>query len=483
MGDSGEYGTQTYYFKEERIDLNETHYRIRSFYYYNKSKDLADITDETYSDNSFCYQTTLIKNGINFNSTVARAVCYESFCSNLSLTIKINDDFFVCPRAGGKIEVEGYTGYFLCADYNLICSVTVMCNDLFDCIDKKSETKEESYYYDYNILTSQNLEDAEIKEAEYINNYELSENGICPKDCKQCQENKRYLKCRNDYYFVGSNKNTEEITCLPLSQLSQGYYQLNNIYYKCIDNCDSCNDGETCQQCTNGFTYSNNKCIKLIENCENYGKDDNCEKCKNNFAFKEENKTVCLSTINFDNHYTKDGGISYYPCEKEIHNCSKCYYNNEKSTTNCYLCITNYFLFENENKEICLSEQYLNNTLYKKNETQIDKCSNAINNCKECNNENNCTRCDSYFYMINDNIKNCIDVSFIPTDELYLNEGKNMYYSCNDSNYNDIANSKSCSGKNNCSLCQNKFNFINCNKSVCVEIETLNNKYVKDPND
>ena len=132
MGDIGEYGTQIYYFKKERIDLNETHYRIRSFYYYNKSKDLANITGETYSVNSFCYQTTLIKNGINFNSTVARAVCYESFCSNLSLTIKINDDFFVCPRAGGKIEVEGYTGYFLCADYNLICSGTVMCNDLFD---------------------------------------------------------------------------------------------------------------------------------------------------------------------------------------------------------------------------------------------------------------------------------------------------------------------------------------------------------------
>ena len=41
----------------------------------------------------------------NTNLNVVRAICYESFCSNKSLTIKINEDYFVCPRAGGKIEV------------------------------------------------------------------------------------------------------------------------------------------------------------------------------------------------------------------------------------------------------------------------------------------------------------------------------------------------------------------------------------------
>ena len=43
-------------------------------------------------------------NNIN-DLTLVRAICYESFCSNRSLTIKINDDYIVCPRAGGKIEV------------------------------------------------------------------------------------------------------------------------------------------------------------------------------------------------------------------------------------------------------------------------------------------------------------------------------------------------------------------------------------------
>ena len=43
-----------------------------------------------------------------------------------------------------------------------------------------------------------------------------------------------------------------------------------------------------------------------------------CNKCKENYAFKEDNRTICLNKNNFDNYYTKDEGISYYPCENEI---------------------------------------------------------------------------------------------------------------------------------------------------------------------
>jgi hypothetical protein len=32
------------------------------------------------------------------------------------LTIKIFDDYVVCPRSGGKIKVDGYLGYLLCPD-------------------------------------------------------------------------------------------------------------------------------------------------------------------------------------------------------------------------------------------------------------------------------------------------------------------------------------------------------------------------------
>ena len=96
---NGGYGTKIIY------ESNESE---NPYLYYYSSSALSFITGETYSDHSFCYQSTLIKNNLNNinDLTVVRAICYESFCSNRSLTIKINNDYIVCPRAGGKIEVE-----------------------------------------------------------------------------------------------------------------------------------------------------------------------------------------------------------------------------------------------------------------------------------------------------------------------------------------------------------------------------------------
>ena len=478
---NGDYGTFIYYQYKYRETINGTNYIVTS-YYYNKSGDLADMLGETFSDQSFCYQSTLIKEGINFNNTIPRATCFESFCSNRSLTIKVNSDYFVCPRAGGKIVVNGYKGYFLCADYNLICSGTVMCNDLFDCVEKKSETKEETYYYDYDILTSQNLVDAEINEPNNTNNYELSDNGICPKDCKQCQINRICSQCRENYNLVGE-KGIEEIICLPQSELNIGYYQENSIYYKCISNCDICKSGESCEQCSSGFEVVNGKCIKQTENCESYDNEGICSKCADNFAFEEDNRTICIDKTNFENYYTKDNGISYHSCEKEIKNCLKCYYNEEQSKGKCYLCNTNFVLLETVDNNLCLDESVLNKTFYKINSTHIDKCSNAINNCNECDDENTCLKCENDFYMVNDDNKSCINASNIQMDEYYLQDGTTMLYSCQNSSYNDIENCKKCSEKKSCNFCKDDFTFIDGDKSNCVRIESLNNKYIKDPND
>ena len=130
------------------------------------SSEIQNITDEIYSENSFCYQSTLSK---DYNNNISRAICYESFCSSKSLTIKINNNYIVCPRKGGKINVIGYNGYFLCPDYYLICSGKILCNDMFDCIIKKSEIKEESYYYDYESKTSQNIIRAESEQVDNEN--------------------------------------------------------------------------------------------------------------------------------------------------------------------------------------------------------------------------------------------------------------------------------------------------------------------------
>ena len=286
---SGEYGSKISY----------------RYHTYNKSEELYSITGETYSDHSYCFLSSLTKNNtenFDYYSKVVRAVCFESFCSNKSLTIKIHDDYIVCPRAGGKIEVEGYKGYILCPDYNLMCSGTVLCNDMFDCVEKKSEIKEESYYYDYEIKTSQNIEAADTADIDEINNYELSENGLCPLFCEQCKENNKCIKCRNNYGLLVSGNNEEKIICLQENELFIGYYKNNSLYYKCIENCDNCSNKTSCNKCKNNFTFYNNKCIQEIENCKEYDFENQCIKCIDNYAFQAENRNNCFYIGNFSSH-------------------------------------------------------------------------------------------------------------------------------------------------------------------------------------
>jgi hypothetical protein len=260
------------------------------------------------------------------------------FCSSRSLTIKIHENYILCPRAGGKINVDGYGGYLLCPDYNLICSGTKICNDMFDCVKKKSTTKSDSYKYDYKSKTSQSLDRAEAEISDDVNNYELSKDGLCPQYCKLCTESQGCQKCKDEYGLVLDDKD-QKVKCLPLKELNTGYFKNGDIYEKCIDNCDVCFDHLSCYTCKdNYFYFKESKCIKEVENCWKYSDDGKCENCKEDFAFEENNRDKCLSITKFGkNYYTKDE-ISYYKCSSKINNCNECNYDIFDDTISCEKC-------------------------------------------------------------------------------------------------------------------------------------------------
>ena len=341
---SGQYGSKIKYYNK---DDNTTSYYI--------SQELESIIGEKYSDNSFCYLSSLVKKtNINYllYSKTIRPVCFETFCSSKSLSIKINDDYIVCPREGGKITVSNYDGYLLCPDYNLICSGTVLCNDMFDCVEKKSEIKEDGYNYDYQIKTSQNIEFMETQDFDIINNYELSKDGECPQYCKLCEKNKKCLECRQDYIFVGK-VNEEIIKCASLSELNIGHYKVNDsFYYECIDNCEICYDSISCELCNSNFLKLFDKCILKIDNCNEYSEDGSCKKCENNFAFIEEDRNKCINLELLNEYYTKDGGVSYIMCDGEgnnhIENCVGCRYDSQLI---CDKCLSDEYNLDKEKNE------------------------------------------------------------------------------------------------------------------------------------
>ena len=471
---NGLYGSNIYYY--------DTNYGYRTF----SNGNLSSITGEIFSDNSFCFLSSSIKKGtenIDIYTQVHRAICYKIFCSEKSLTVQIHDDFIVCPRSGGKIEIEGYEGYFLCPDYNLMCSGTVICNDMFDCVDKKSEVKESSYIYDYEIKTSQNTEDIETKEADNTYNYELSENAVCPINCKQCKENQICIKCRNDLELV-ANSDNGKIECLEHSQVEIGYYKNeNNVYFKCINNCDECSDSETCEKCSDNFEYRNNKCVIPIENCKEYDTEVTCSKCNNNYAFEKTLRNTCININSFSEFYTKDDGISYYPCDEDITNCYRCNYSKELSKPVCTICKNNYILLESENK--CYSKETIgqNKSFLYIDETKAKKCSEEIENCNECENKDKCIKCMEDYYLFNEDNKTCFGKLEIPIDNCYLNDEKTTYYLCNDTRYNSIDNCEKCMNKESCSLCKNGYTFINKDKTICIDKKGLEGKYIQDKDD
>ena len=475
------------------------------------------------------------------------------FCSEKSLTILVFDNYIVCPRSGGKITALGFDGHLICPDYNLICSGTVLCNDMFDCVDKKSEMKED--IYDYEIKTTQDL--GEIDKDNIIENvYELSENGKCPIYCSQCNNLGQCMKCKNDYGIIEEKGDLNKRYCLSNKELENGYYKKDNIYYKCSDNCINCKDDSSCQVCNYGYILYNNSCYLEINNCDIYNKDgtckscienyqvinntceyadlnckifnedsDNrvcieckenytlvknvckliipncetydddglCDKCNEEYAIIDNNKTICQNK-NFlnDEYYTNDYGINYYKCdgegENKIKDCKRCTYSDSKSIKLiCNECQENFvFLDDIENK--CYSKEIANNkSFYFEDDNHLKSCSKKIDNCIYCEKEKYsgnilCEKCINDYFFVNDNYFKCIKIDEIsPIDEYFLNEEKGCYYSCGI--YSKIENCKKCQKREICNLCQDKFTFINNNKSFCYEIIELRNEYYLDPND
>ena len=278
---------------------------------------------QIYGNNSFCALSSLLPKGTDLYMGIRiKPICYPMFCTNESLTIQIGQQYFVCPQNGGIINsIQNYDGYIYCPEYNLICSGTELCNNMFDCVDKKSESKSKDALPKYTINTTS---DGSVIEGEYIyenlvksnvsKGYERSDddNSKCPKNCFQCIKNRKCFECSDekDYYFVGNNENTGPIKCVdekpdnvtgPYYGPKKYNYEIVNIekyvYYSCMDGCSRCKRGDVCDQCDLTHILNKNKCDERVPHCYIYDKvngvdhDGNgnptgytyCDKCKDNY--------------------------------------------------------------------------------------------------------------------------------------------------------------------------------------------------------
>ena len=327
----GQYPTESFAYFTGGCKLGNGNYgSIINYYNYEKgiyeynypNSMLPNELGEIYSNNSFCIMSSLVPTGkYKMFGSILHPMCYQMYCSSSYLTIQINNDYVVCPRTGGNVEVKGYDGKIHCPDYNLICTGTVLCNDMFDCIEKKSLIKNDTYYYNYTSLTTQQF--SELPKVATLVDYEYSDDGICPLFCSQCTTNKKCKICLNGYNYIGVEENDDQpIICDNRINIEKGYYKANdNVYYLCDKSCETCSEKMKCISCSDNYYIlenSHTECYNLTNypkgyyfnneknvfsachtNCETCSEGPisnntmNCDTCKEGLIYNETNKS-CL---------------------------------------------------------------------------------------------------------------------------------------------------------------------------------------------
>ena len=114
-------------------------------YYYPKSCKYGknENTNEVIGENSMCFESSL-------NISKKETICYQISCdrANKQFTIYLGKTDITCP--GNEMILQnpnGFSGEIKCPNYNLICTSEKWCNDMFDCIEKGSESDLSTYDY------------------------------------------------------------------------------------------------------------------------------------------------------------------------------------------------------------------------------------------------------------------------------------------------------------------------------------------------
>ena len=463
---------------------------------------LEDEIGEKFTNNSFCVLSSLLKKESLLNNKT-RAVCYEMYCSSKSLTIKIKDNYIVCPRSGGKLDdIENFKGYLLCPDYNLICTSKPLCNNLFDCIEEKAEEIDETFFKYINDQGEPDPDDSDnsgdiytIKTTQNSEIYETDDNLVdimkdkpwelatedekkCPSLCMQCDLNNKCIKCAPH-----CNKEDDGARCVEKVPHCKKY----NIQGECLE-CeenyflyqDVANDPYFCKEDEYKKYYyesSNQNHFKRcdnngIENCEECTSNSICDKCKSGFE-KVDDATICgdLST----KLYYEESSNEYKSCfKKSGHSyCKLCEIN--EGDFHCNQCLEGYAFYYDEteiNKCILKTTKDSNKYFTEDNGINYKPCNDqnyhTVEKCETCTRKDECTGCEGVYSLVNSN-KLCIKLS----DKLYYKDTDNNYYLCSTS----LTNCNKCVTKTKCILCNSNSLYPVQNNDGSITCQEINTNY------
>ena len=112
------------------------------FYPKNCNYGKSEYSAETLGSNSICFESSIFNND-------KESVCYKMSCGqNKIINVYIKNTVITCPGYDTILSNPNQLkGEIHCPDYNLVCTSSIWCNEMFDCINKKSTANLNSYDY------------------------------------------------------------------------------------------------------------------------------------------------------------------------------------------------------------------------------------------------------------------------------------------------------------------------------------------------
>jgi hypothetical protein len=115
-----------------------------------------EYSDEVIGSNSICFETSV---NLNINTTA----CYKMSCdrTNKKIIAYIGSQKIECDGEQKIINVNS-SDTLNCPDYNMVCTSSIWCNNMFECIDKQSVTDENTYLYNTNYAQLKQMDNKKL---------------------------------------------------------------------------------------------------------------------------------------------------------------------------------------------------------------------------------------------------------------------------------------------------------------------------------
>ena len=374
------------------------------------------------------------------------------------------------------------------------------------CISKDICTKCIENYYMVDYVQSECVEESTINTVEHYLVEELNTYYSCKysiPNCQKCDGKEKCTECKWGYTILDDDF-SKCIEIISLNLTDRRYYTENNgtNYYSCKNNCFRCKYDSS--------TYT-------------------CLSCKKKNVFVDDNTTACTPTeaIKSDNHYYKENGTHYKSCSTSMENCLTCknkthcltcdgdnlgvlygyfnkcidiiedsisnfiykdtYYYNCKDIEGCKKCLNISYCIEAIDSNYCLLDHkpiHLNkkNDLYylsepgDENGNTCKSCSEGVDNCFSCSEENVCYQCANGYTIVNNAFDDCKLIAGYKNNDLFFtNNSGRIYYGCGETGLcsKAIENCEKCAynsntQKNNCKKCTTGYIILDDDGSKCL---------------